>query len=71
MSGFWVFVRAKDETGRWGSANALDLDERSFRVFVLDSLEAAGLLIGLRDGEGVKHEYQTKPGYRFETPKGA
>lgn len=31
-----VFVRAKDPAGRWGSADVLDLDERSFRAWVLD-----------------------------------
>ncbi len=44
-----VFVRAMDETGRWGSFDVLDLDEESFRVFVLHVFRMQGQVVGLSD----------------------
>lgn len=48
-----VFVRAMvpDEKGDWRSesVDVLDLDEQSFRVFVLDVLNRQGVVHALRD----------------------
>jgi len=44
-----VFVRAEDENGRRGTVDVLDLDEESFRVLVIDTMVAAGLLVGIID----------------------
>lgn len=61
-----IFVRAKDETGRWGAADVLDLDDESFRAFVLDRLEHRGMVVPVQPqlaGEAV--EYRTRVGFRF------
>jgi len=44
-----VFVRAKSPSGKWGSHDVLDLNNKSFKVFVLDILFRAGLVVGLKD----------------------
>lgn len=31
-----VFVRAKDPEGKWGNADVLDLDETSWRAWILE-----------------------------------
>lgn len=62
-----VFVRAQDETGRWGSADVLDLDEESFRAFVAGTLFRSGLLVGLKDEAvaGERLPLRVRPGVRF------
>lgn len=42
-----VFVRAQTSDDRWASVNAADLDERSFRLLILDRLAAAGLFVAV------------------------
>lgn len=44
-----IFVRAKSPSGKWGNHDALDLDDKSFRAFILDRLFRAGLVVGLKD----------------------
>lgn len=44
-----VFVRARDVNGKWYSADVLDLDDASFRAFVVGQLHRAGLVFGLID----------------------
>jgi hypothetical protein len=46
-----VFVRAMDPNGRYHSADILDLDEESFRSFVIGVLFQNGLVSGLKNGE--------------------
>jgi len=43
-----VYVRARTGDDRWASVNVLDLDDRSFRVFVLRALVDAGLVTSVR-----------------------
>ena len=43
-----VFIRAKTSDDRWASVNAADLDERSFRLFLLNALAEAGLFVALK-----------------------
>jgi len=45
MSG--VYVRAKTADGRWASVDAADLDDRSFREFVLRVLAECGLVVSV------------------------
>lgn len=42
-----VYVRARTSDGRWASVNAMDLDERSFRVFLLRTLADAGYVASI------------------------
>jgi hypothetical protein len=44
-----VFVKAFDENGVWGTVDALDLDEVSWRAFVMDRLQRAGLVFGMKE----------------------
>ncbi len=44
-----AFVRAQDPSGKWHAADVLDLDEASFRAFVLDMLHRVGVLHILKD----------------------
>lgn len=65
-----VFVRAVDESGKHGAADVLDLDDDSFRAFVVGMLFHVGLVTGIKD-EVVKGEdiqLRTKPGFLF--PRG-
>ena len=39
-----VFVRAIDPDGRWFSSDALDLNDESFRRFILDRMHVFGML---------------------------
>ena len=58
-----VFVRAKSPSGRWHSADVLDLTQESFNAFVVGTLFKQGLVTGLRDSyvEGEALElYSTK-----------
>ena len=45
-----VFARAKSPSGRWHTADVLDLTPESFQVFVIGTLLHHGLITGLRDG---------------------
>lgn len=60
-----VYVRAQDETGKFGSANAMDLDDESFRRFVLDRMANSGVVIATPTEEGERVPYRTKPGVRL------
>lgn len=42
-----VFVRAQDVSGKWYSADVLDLDDASFRAFVVERLMLAGLVYAI------------------------
>lgn len=55
-----VFVRAIKANGQWGSVDALDLDERSFRAFVLDRLNVAGIVSAVVTEEGDPVVYREK-----------
>ena len=44
-----VFVRAQSPSGRWYSADVLDLEQPSFNAFVMDRLWMNGLVVGLAD----------------------
>ena len=46
-----AFVRAQDLNGKWGSADILDLDEESFRRFVLTILSNIGTISVVAFGE--------------------
>lgn len=46
-----VFIRAKTADNRWASVNAADLDERSFRLFILNALAEAGLFCAVKCDE--------------------
>ena len=46
-----AFVRAQDQNGKWGSADILDLDEESFRRFVLTILSNLGTISIVTLGE--------------------
>jgi hypothetical protein len=51
-----VLVRVLKADGKWGSVDALDLDDESFRAFILDRLLKAKVVAGLLDehsGESV------------------
>ena len=56
-----VFVRAKSPSGRWHSADVLDLTQESFQAFVIGTLFRHELLVGLRDDfvEGDSVELQS------------
>ena len=45
-----IQVRAIKAEGKWGNVDALDLDEGSFRAFVLQRLYIAGLVVSLPEG---------------------
>lgn len=44
-----VFVLAIKADGTWGSVDALNLDDESFRAFILDRLLKAEVVAGLQD----------------------
>lgn len=44
-----VFVRGINKEGEWGNIDVLNLDDRSFKVFILDRLFKNGLVVGLKD----------------------
>ena len=44
-----VLVQAIKADGTWGAVDVLDLDEESFRAFVLQRLRIAGLLVRIPD----------------------
>lgn len=50
---FGVYVRAKTRDGQWSTINAMDLDEQSFKLFVLERLANAGMLVAIRGEEEI------------------
>jgi hypothetical protein len=42
-----VFVRGRTKDDRWGNIDVLDLDDESFRAFVVEMLIRAGLVCSL------------------------
>lgn len=44
-----VFVRAISKEGKWDAVDVLDLDEDSFRAFVVSRLMVAGLVVSVLD----------------------
>lgn len=50
-----VWIRASNAEGtKWGTVDVLDLDDDSFRVWVVDKLALMGRVIALRvDGEDI------------------
>ena len=52
-----VLVRAIDGFGKWGNCDVMDLDEDSFKAFVIDVFFRHNLLVGLKveycDGEEI------------------
>ena len=44
-----IFVRAKDKNGKWYNADVLDLDQLSFKAFVMDRLFKLGMVTGIKD----------------------
>lgn len=63
-----VFVRATDETGRWGTVDVLDLDEDSFRAFVVETFVRAEVVTSIREEmvEGERIRYRAKAGVKVE-----
>jgi len=59
-----VFVRALDSNGKMGAADVMDLDEDSFRAFMVDVMFRAELVVGIRESEvqGERIRLRTKPG---------
>jgi hypothetical protein len=43
-----VYVRAQSPSGRWHTADVLDLTEESFRVWLLDLLIRAQAVVSIR-----------------------
>lgn len=44
-----VFVRGVTKDGNWDAIDVLNLDNASFRAFVIDVMLRAGLLVGIQD----------------------
>ena len=59
FSGFWV--RAKSPKGVWHSADAMDLDEESFRRFTLEMLNRAGAVCAMADRPDFEYRTTTEP----------
>ncbi len=62
-----VFFRARDETGRYGCADILDLDETSFRAVIVEVLVKINALLSLESDSSKGEEIQltTRAGFRF------
>lgn len=43
-----IFVRAKNKRGKWINADVMELDDESFRAFVMHRLFESGLVCGIR-----------------------
>lgn len=63
-----IFVRALLSGGRWVTIDALDLDDESFRLFVLGTLFRHGLLTGLRDEAVHSERLPLRPRPDFKLP---
>lgn len=59
-----VFVRALDSNGKMGAADVMDLDEDSFKAFILDVLQRHDLVVGIIESQlpGERIALRTKPG---------
>ncbi len=44
-----VFVRARSKRGKWESVDVLDLDEESFKAFVIEKFRQHEMVSGLKD----------------------
>lgn len=57
-----VFVRAEKKDGSFDSVDVLDLDDASFRAFVMDILVREALVVGILDEvvEGSPLRYKEK-----------
>ncbi len=56
------FVRAKLANGEWGNVDILDLDETSFRAFLIDRYFAddlVGILPDFVEGEEIAYQEKT------------
>ena len=56
-----VLVRGKLPDGSWGGVDVLDLDEKSFRAFVIEMLIRASIVYSLKEPEGENITYEAKP----------
>lgn len=60
-----VFVRAQTPSGRWVSADVLDLDDESYRIFTTEMLRRSEIVVSLRDehvdGEHLTYRTRTEP----------
>ncbi len=56
-----VFVRALNSEGKWDSVDALDLDEESFRRFVLTSLNRARVVSAMLKEGGESSPLRERP----------
>jgi hypothetical protein len=59
VRGSGVFVRALTSDNRWASVAAEDLDDRSFRLFVLHVLASAGLVVSCAPDDMQPEEWRT------------
>jgi hypothetical protein len=56
-----VFVRALNSEGKWVTADALDLDEESFRRLVLTGLWKLGTLVAIKEVVKEPTPYKERP----------
>jgi hypothetical protein len=64
-----VFVRAQTPTGRWVNADVLDLDELSYRAFIVEQLMRIGAVYSLKDNQAKGEEVCYKTQFEIdETP---
>lgn len=54
-----VFVRAKSPSGKWGTHDVLDLDNSSYKAFLVDRLMQAGLVTSLKNVPDEEIEYHS------------
>lgn len=43
-----IFVRAVDKNGKWDTVDVLDLDDESFRAFVMYKLYESSMVCGIK-----------------------
>lgn len=57
-----VFVRAKSPSGKYGTHDVLDLEDESFKAFVVEMLKRGGLVVSIKDEfvSGEEIEYKSK-----------
>lgn len=67
-----VFVRAQLPSGRFVSADVLDLDQESFNALVGDCLFRAGVLVGFKDnkvrGEDITYRVRADRAFAYAEP---
>jgi len=56
-----VFVRALNAQGKWDTVDVLDLDEESFRRFVLTKLDEAGMVTAVYQTPATNTPLRAKP----------